>query len=259
MIDWDARIAELAATLERDYAMSDREAVEILLAALVNCPRTPSTWLVLETNWYARRCTDAWFSFGESWTPETLPRLRARSPWREIEAEINQWLENPSDDHLFVEPDYERYPRFHRLTQARYLLQRTLRIRARSKRIGEPLYSLDKYAQERRADELAAATRFVLEDRAQARPTDLPRFLEPPDYLYHVELIQRLAPWYEDWNTLVRSFALIAVRRAYLFGRTETNAEDNAAMARIARDSVPPWISKALWVLLDGVAEPHPL
>lgn len=259
MLDWTSRIDDLADKLRREYSIDDRPAIEVLLSALVNCPRTPSCWLILETNWYARECLEAWFSFGEQWIPCSLPRLRVRSPWRAIEAEMAEMLDAPSDERLFVEPDYERYPRFHRLTQAQYLLQRSLRIRTRSARAADPLQSLDKYTQDRRTDDLAAATRYVLEDRVQARPQDPPRFLEPPNFLYHVELLQRLAPWYPDWQILVKAFALVAVRRAHLYGRTETNAEDNQAMARVLRDSIPPWIAKAFGLLLEGPSKTQTL
>jgi hypothetical protein len=254
MLDWAARIDDLADRLVREYAVDDREAAAILLSALVFCPRTPSVWLILETNWYARDCQAAWFSFGELWTPVSLARLRARSPWREVEAETKEWLDSPSGERLFVEPDFDRYPRWNRLTQAQYLLQRALRIRAKSARAADPLRTLDKYNEDRRADELNAAARYVLEDRAQARPAGPPRFVQPADYLYHVELIQRLAPWYPDWHQLVKAFGLVAVRHAYLHGREETGPEDNQAMARAARDSVPLWIAKALGLLLKGPA-----
>ena len=253
MLNWASRIDDLADKLAREYTIDDRPAIEVLLSALVNCPRTPSSWLILETNWYSRDCLEAWFSFGEHWIPCSLPRLRGRGPkWREVEAETQEWLDNPSDERLFVEPDYERYPRFDRLSQAQFLLNRSLRIRTRSARAADPLRSLDKYNQDRRTDELNAATRYVLEDRVQARPQDPPRFIEPPNFLYHVELIQRLAPWYSDWHTLVKAFALLAVRRAFLFGRAETDESDNQAMARVLRDSIPPWIAKALRLLLEG-------
>ena len=62
--------------------------LELLLSALVNCPRTASPWLILETNWYSRDCQDAWFAFGGHWTPCSLARLRARSSWRDIEREM---------------------------------------------------------------------------------------------------------------------------------------------------------------------------
>lgn len=259
MLDWTSRIDDLADKLARDYSIDDRLAVEILLAGLVHCPRTPSCWLVLETNWYARECFDAWFSFGGEWLPCSLPRLRARQPWRVIEAEIQEMLDSPSDERLFVECDFERYPRFHRLTQAHFILQRSLRIRTRALRAAQPLRALDKYNQDRRIDELNASARYVLEDRAELRPRDPPHFVEPRNFLYHVELLQRLAPWYPDWETLIKAFALIAVRRAYLHGRTETDETDNQAMARVLRDSIPPWIAKALGLLLDGPSKPQTL
>jgi hypothetical protein len=121
------------------------------------------------------------------------------------------------------------------------------------------LRSLDKFNQDRRADELSAATRYVLEDRVHARPADPPRFLVPPDFLYCVELLQRLAPWFPDWHTLVKAFALIAVRHAYLYGRRETDESDNQVMARLVADSIPPWIAKAMRRLLEGPSQAQAL
>jgi hypothetical protein len=255
MVDWAGRIDELMHKLAAEHGVDDRGAVEVLLSARIACPRTASTWLILETNWFSRECLDAWFSFGESWVPIALPTLRARQPWRSIEEQTKEWLDNPSDERLFVEPDYERYPYFHRLTQSQYLLQRCLRLRALARRTADPLRWLDKLQQERRAEELAALTRHVLEDRVGARPADPPAFHQPENFLYHCELVQRCAPWYTDWSILVRAFALIAVRRAFLFGRVQTDASDDQAIARVAADSIPPWIAKALRRLLDGPSQ----
>jgi hypothetical protein len=252
MLDWASRVDDLADKLAREHAVDDRLAVEILLATLVGCPRTASPWLILETDWYDRQCLDAWFSFGQLWAPCTLARLRARSPWRVIEAEMKEMLDAPPRERLFIECDYERYPIFNRLTQARYILQRSLRIRVRSARAPDPLRSLDQRDKDRRTDELSAAARYALEDHAGLRPVDPPRFVEPPNFLYHVELVQRLAPWYPDWKILVQAFALIAIRRAYLHGRLETDETDTRAMARVLGDSIPPWVRKALGVLVEG-------
>jgi hypothetical protein len=57
--------------------MEDRTALEILLSALVPCPRTPALWLIIETNWYSRRCDNAWFAFGGEWAPYSLGELRS--------------------------------------------------------------------------------------------------------------------------------------------------------------------------------------
>lgn len=255
MLDWSSRIDDLAYKLGREYGIQDRMAVEILLSALIDCPRTPLLWLCLETNWFQRDCLGAWFSFGALWTPCSLPRLRAKRPWRGVDAEIYSWFEGQDETRLFIEPDYERYPRFEMLAYSPLILQRTLRLRSCAPRGADPLQSLDMRNQERRADELAAATRYVLEDRVQSRPVDPPAFIEPKNFLYHCELTQKLAPWYQDWDTLVRAFALIAVRHAFLYGRTETEEEDHAAMSRVARDSIPVWIGKALAMLMEGPKE----
>jgi hypothetical protein len=255
MLDWSARLDDLMDFLKREYAVEDRQAVEILLAAgPLNCPRTPTVWMILEVPWYARECRDGWFSFGEQWLPYSLAQLRVRSPWRLVETRMNEWLEAPNEERLFIEPDYDRYPMFHRLTQARDLLQRALRLRVPTERVAIPLRAIDQRAKDRRADELAALAGRVLEDRVGARPQDPPVFHQPPNFLYHLELVERLSPWFRDWNLLVEAFAALAVRRAYLEARTETGPEEIRALARVAADSVPPWISKAVRTLLEGPA-----
>ena len=251
MIDWSARIDDLCAKLARDYGVDDRLAVEVLLAALVPCPRTGQSWLILETNWHARQLQNAWFSLGESWVPCSLPRIRARFPWREIEAETKEMLDS-GNEQLLIEPDYEHYPSWHKNTQTQFILQRSLRIRVRSMRSDDAIRSLDYRQEERMTEELNTLARAVLEDRTQSRPANPPKFREPHNFLYHCELIERMAPWYSDWHTLLRAFGWLAVRHAYLFGREYTDEEDDLAIARVAMDSIPPWITKALRLLLES-------
>jgi len=117
-----------------------------------------------------------------------------------------------------------------------------------------PLRTLDQREEERRMDGLRALVRKVIEDPTGARPVNPPAFHPPADFLYHVEMIQRLAPWYPDWKQIVQTFAALGVRHAYLYGRDQVEAEDLRAMARVARDSVPPWIRKALLALLEEPA-----
>lgn len=256
MFDWSARIDDLAALLAQEYSMEDRAALEVLLSALVPCPRTPSLWLILETNWYSRVCEAAWFAFGGQWTPHSLAQIRARQPWRPVVAQLTEWLDAPSEERLFVEPDFERYPRYDKLPNALFVADRSLRVRAVSARVAHPLRGLDAREQERREDSLSAATRAVLEDRIGARSTDPPVFRQPPNFAYHVELVERLAPWFRDWQTLLKNFAALAVRRAYLYGRTETTSEDWAILSRVARDSAPPWIAAALRLIAAGPHKP---
>ena len=254
MIDWAGRIDELAEALRRQHAINDRLALEALLSAMIDCPRAPTSWLILETNWHSRDCENGWFSFGKLWQPASLKRLRARYPWREIEAEMKEWIENPAEAHLFIEPEYETYPVFCRLTQAQFLLQSSLRIRAPAPRTASPLRELDPHDANRRQAELATYAKAVIEDRVGARPQTPPRFIEPPEFLYYFELVQKLAPWYSDWRMLVRAFAALAMRHAHLHGRAETGPADNALLARVASDSVPPWIAHALRLLLENHA-----
>src|SRR5215469_8494695 len=143
MIDWGERIDGLCDLIGREYAIYDRPVIEMMLAALINCPRTPSVWLILETNWFSRDCTDAWFALGESWLPVPLARLRWRLP-RIVEVELTEYLDNASSqERLFIESD-ERYPRFGNLNNMIYVLQRSLRIRTRSVRSAHPLRTLDR-------------------------------------------------------------------------------------------------------------------
>jgi hypothetical protein len=72
MLDWDARLDDLHHFLVTAYRVEDRQAVEILLSALVPCPRTFTFWTVLETNFYSRDCMRTWFSFGDHWAPRSL-------------------------------------------------------------------------------------------------------------------------------------------------------------------------------------------
>src|SRR5262245_40861817 len=109
--------------------MEDRTALEILLSALVRCPRTPSLWLVLETNWFARNCGLGWFSFGETWLPQSLPLLRTMRP-RKANQLLAAWLTEEPAPRLFVEPDYDRrLPHYGRISESRFLLGRSLRLR----------------------------------------------------------------------------------------------------------------------------------
>jgi hypothetical protein len=87
------------------HQIEDRTAIEILLSAVIPCPRTHTPWLILETNWYSRSCSQAWFSFGQTWMPSSLGELRARRP-RQANDLICDWLNEPSTSRLFIEPDW---------------------------------------------------------------------------------------------------------------------------------------------------------
>jgi hypothetical protein len=218
-----------------------------LLASLIECPRTPAPWIVLESNYYSRQCQLAWFAFGEHWAPRSLGEIRARRPHRDINREISAWLtDEPDIPRLFLEPDFNRRPRTDRLAELPYLFGRCLRVHSITAPNGATL-PVDERADQQRADQLAAYTRAVLEDRIGARGPSPPTFrTQPPDFLYFVELAQHLSGWQRDWGELASLLRTLAVRIAYLHGRPEVSEEDWPALARVARDTVPCWIRRGL-------------
>jgi hypothetical protein len=255
MVDWQSRFDELNLFLRSTCSIDDSEAVAILCAAALRCPRTKPVWLIIETNWFARHCENAWFSFGGYWQPRTLAELRSMRP-RQANQTIVEWLDELPQPHLFVEADFERLPHFQRLHESRFLLARSLRVRTMSPRSPSAL-PVDEREQTRRGDILNALIRSLVEDRAQARPADPPTFHQPASFLYHCEILQRLSPWYPDWDQLITALASLAIHHAHLFGRSETTEADFKIMARVAADSVPPWIHRLVHYL-DQDADPHP-
>jgi hypothetical protein len=252
VIDWRERVDDLTHHLRSVYQIDDSEAVEILLSGLVECPRVQPVWLVLETGWYSRDCGPGWFSFGPQWDPWSMGKIRAMRP-RAANELITGWLNEPSVPRLLVEPDWQQFHHPGRISEIVALLARSLHVRIVTPRTTGAL-AVDDREQERRADTLAALTRAVIEDRVSARSADPPVFKQPPNFLYHAELLQRLAPWYPDWNLLLGALAAIATRHAYLFNRKETNEDDWKIMARLAADSVPVWVHNLVHYLEQNPA-----
>jgi hypothetical protein len=245
MIDWSARIDELAFHLATQYRMEDRQALEILLSALIPCPRTAEPWLVAETNWYSRDCAPAWFSFGEAWLPESLPLLRAMRP-RNANQRIAAWLAEPPAPRLFVEADYDRrLPHYRRIHEISFLLARTLRLRVISTLDGVTRPA-DERDQQTRTDRLRALTADVLQDRAGARPSDPSSWNEPRNFLYCTELAVRLAGRHSDYGQIASALRALAIRRAFLYGRSETDPSDISLLERALQDYVPPWVHRAV-------------
>src|SRR5262245_11038232 len=97
---WRGRVDELCHFLATAYRVEDGQAVEILLSSLIACLRVSPLWMILECNWYSRHCAPAWFSFGETWVPESLPLLRTMRS-RDANRLIASWLLDQSS-HLLV-------------------------------------------------------------------------------------------------------------------------------------------------------------
>ena len=253
MLNWARRVEELHYYVASTYQISDTQAIDILLAALLPVPRTPAVWLIIETNWYSRCCDSAWFSFSGTWHPRSLGEIRSMRP-RKANELISEWQNKSQEPRLLVEPDGEKLHHPRQISEIPLLLARSLRVRTITPRTAGVL-AVDEREQQRRADNLAALTRAVIEDRVRARPEDPPVFREPPNWLYHAEMLQRLAPWYPDWSLLLNALASLAVHHAYIYGRTETTEEDWKILARVAADSVPPWIHRAVGYLAERSAD----
>jgi hypothetical protein len=248
MLDWSARLDDLAFHLATQYRIEDRAAVEILLSALVACPRTSAPWLVLETNWFLRDCESGWFSLGGVWQPGSLPLLRAMRS-RNANSLIATWLNEPPQGRLFVECDYDgRLPRYRAVSEIRFLLARSLRLRVASTPDGVTRPA-DERAGETRADQLRALAASVLDDPVGARSPDPPAWREPANFLYHTEVTVRLAARHSDYGQTAIALRSLAIRHAHLYGRMETDEEDWSLLARVAADSVPPWIRRAIQYL----------
>jgi hypothetical protein len=212
ILDWRDRLDELNFFLNATWQINDPEVVAILAAALVSCPGTRPPWLVLETNWFSRDCSPAWFAFGGLWAPRSLAELRSLRP-RQARELIREWLDESAEPRLFIECDFERLPHYARIPEIRFLLARSLRVRTMMPR-SQGALTVDQREQARRADALRALTRQLAEDRARLRPEDPPAFRQPPNFFYHAELLQRLAPWFPDWNELINALASLAVHQA---------------------------------------------
>jgi hypothetical protein len=244
MLDWSARLDELNFFLNTTYKVDDAQAVAILVSALVDCPRTQPVSLILETHWHCRECHAAWFSFGQTWKPQSLGQLRSLRP-RNANQAITAWLDQPPQPSLFVEPDFMQRPNWRRISQSPFLLGRSLRLRSVSAPHGATL-PVDEQRERQRADQLRALTADVLQDRAGARPLDPPVWREPPAFLYHTEIAQRLGGWHQDWGQTASALRTLAVHHAYLHGRSEIEETDWSLLARVAADMIPPWVHRAV-------------
>ena len=138
---------------------------------------------------------------------------------------------------LFIEPDFDRRPRVDRLGGAALLLGRCLRVHTIAAANGATLPVNERTAEDPRS---------ALEGNINLRPPDPPRWNEPPNFQRHCDLVQRLSGWHWDWGELANLLRILAVRYAYLFGRPEVTEEDWRVLARIARDTVPPWIARSV-------------
>jgi hypothetical protein len=231
MISFEERVEDCWLTVNADYGVSDRLAIEILLAAQVECP-LPYPWLIVETTYYSLNTEQAWFNLQGA---EVIPLPMMRVMHSRKAGDILMRVLNEKGPKVFVEPNYT-LPVFTRPRLYPYLLQRCSRLRVKN--------PATVPVNEAGVLRLREATKRALDTRWRGQPPlTLP---DPPrSLLYWSELLQRLSPSLRDWETLVRSLIALAARRAYLYDRP-VDESDWAAVARVMSDSIPYWTTELL-------------
>jgi hypothetical protein len=228
-MDYAERIEDALLVFNGEFSTADSQAVEILLAARVDCP-LPYPWLVLETACYRVDTEGCWFSqiFDQVLS---LPILRVSRP-RHANQEVQELLRERETARLFIEPNYTlpTAPKY-LFTMWEYLVQECVRLRVE--------YPKNKLTDERSCLMARAAVERVMDSRWRAVGSN--RLPTPPSQLYYyTELLQKLNPHLRDWECLLTNLCCLAGRRAYLFNR-EVDETDWRAVARVMRDSVPVW------------------
>ena len=236
------RIEDLHLHLARRYGQTDRQATEVLLAALLpkSLTRAAPPWFVIETDYPNRDTRGAWFSFGGLARPEPLATVRVSHP-RMREKVLDMWLASRQTGApgLFVDSEWRRlthltvrgsYPTVAVNTYATFMSQ-CLRLRVAYPK-GAHGADCDR---ELHARELERLTRRVLDhDHRTARPCVEP----PPKGMYYwVELLQKLSTQQSDWDVLIAGLAAVARSTCMLYNDTDRGPDWSMA-ERLIRDMV---------------------
>lgn len=266
------RLAAIHSHLASHYGQRDTQATEILLAALLpaSLTRMRRPWLILETDYLNRDTSDAWFSLG---VPETvqarslaIPRVMRREPGHEYVEEI---LRERTRDvpGVFTDAEWRRVHYSGRgwTAEARanyYVLMATC-VRLRVEHPKSDYAIRDTAAREAGRRELARLARRVMDTELRARePVDsrdhtvAHRTLNafdfavvntpggntpvrdiPKSFFYWCELLQRMAPVQQDWESLTGALVAIARGVSYLYG--DGRPPDWEAAERVYRDTIP--------------------
>lgn len=231
MIDYRERVDEVVGIVRDGFGVDDRQAVEALLASRLEC-KLPYPWIVLETDWFSTVTKDAWFAFGDGVGPDRPIVLSVyRTAWpRDANIEIETVLAEREKARLFIEPEYQRrtLPSY-KAYLYRHLQRNAIHIRSAYPRRGlvEPHW----YGRLKQAMDRAIDNRFRSSEPKMPVP--------PPGLLYWAELAQKLALDLDDWTVLLRNLYGLAGRRAYLYDRSDTDADDWRLVMRALHDSIP--------------------
>lgn len=246
MNPYPERIEELHLHLERVFGQKDRQATEILLAALI--PRETlgrdRPWIIIETDWPRRDCEDAWFAFGGVARPRSLAIPRVYR-WRECEALCAEWIEGKAKGNhgIFVESEWRVLNDFDSRwrnrggtagtpTAYRTLVSQCVRLRVAAP-YGPLALQPDKTAA---LLELARLSTRVLDGEWRTSRHSPPRISAPKSFLYWSEIVRTLAPAQTDFDAMASAFvaAALGIPLLYMDGR----APDWSAVERLMRDTV---------------------
>ena len=241
---YPARIEELHEHLARRYAHRDREATEILLAALLD-PRVTQLrrpGFIIETDYPSRDTEGAWFTFGGMAHVRSLASARV-ARLGVLERIINAWLTDieTGSVSLFVDAEWRRLVRLNTgrahpstlVCSWGILLARCMRLRVEYPK-GLTMLGLSA-AHEAHEAELRRLTRRVLDNDLR---TEQPRQPElPAGAAYWCELLQKVSAQQTDWDTIVRTIAAVAYARCTLYNDRSMEPGWQAA-ERVLRDTV---------------------
>lgn len=200
----------------------------------------PRPWYIVETDFPSRDCTDAWFSFGNSVTVNSLATARVLRN-RDTEAMMRQWLDRKAGgcEGIFVDAEWRKlhHMRIHRSgDHINYssLLHSCLRLRIVHPKSDQAL-RVDRTADRM---ELARLTRRVLDNdlRPPPKASEVMSMIPPRSFYYWCEVVQKLSPWITDWETLTGSIAATVRNIALLYA--DGRPCDWSCAERLLRDSI---------------------
>jgi hypothetical protein len=261
MIDFASRLDELYSFLDQSYSVGgdgattddDRDAIDILCAAMLHVPgaaRSPN--IILETDWLSRDCTPSWFAFGGAIIPHALGILQSKRV-RYASLDIQDWsiaADKSGVPVVLVDPEWRiprKWTKIHSGTgfSIGQTFSECLHVRARApKTLG--ILQVDIHGAESRATRLRYLFNQVV--KSELRPAIMPGVVIPPHFAYHCEIALKLAQARDGiaWEWLTNAVAGIAVRNAWLYGRTSVGEDDWRIAGRALAWQVPVWTAGML-------------
>lgn len=240
-MDYTPLLDDISDQLFAHFGVTDRTALEILLAARIPAP-IPYPWLMLETNVFSLSFDQQWFGFGID-----TKSVKAMEDWRKLRPRYfnEQLLEDAKSDAapcLIVESTPERPLAVdYHFTAWPYIQQRTLHLRAQTPKKPTP----PKQA----FDQLRYDVTALMDNKL--RPAKVSPAQPPARILFWIELLQKLNPTLRDWTLLLKCLTEFVSRRAYLYNRPTSMADWQWAV-RLLTDSIPLWKVNILNKIANG-------